>query len=71
MKSKVQTYDMRDSEEFKGVLEIEVLIESDKQAKEIQSKITSKLESLFKQDDKNDRQTISGLLANNIMAQFT
>lgn len=62
---------MRDSEEFKGVLEIEVLIESDKQAKEIQSKITNKLESLFKKDDKGEQQplTLADLQAK-MRAQF-
>lgn len=52
MKSSTQTYDIRDSEEFKGVFEIEVAIQAETNKRDIQHKIAQKLRDIFRQKKK-------------------
>ena len=58
MKSRIQTYDPRDSDEFKGVFETEVLIQSETQQKEITDKINQKMKELFQRKKKVGKNNI-------------
>ena len=61
MKSRIQTYDPRDSDEFKGVFELEVLIQSESQQKEITAEINKKIKEFFhkkKKVGKNNKRVI-------------
>lgn len=48
MKSMVQTYDIRDSTEYKGVFEIEVLLQSLPEREKIGLNVTEEIRNRFK-----------------------
>ena len=65
MKSKTQTYDIRDADDFKGVFEVEVLLESEIKQQDIRNQIARKLGPIFKKNkkvgSKNER-VIQGII---------
>lgn len=55
MKSIVQTYDIRDCPELKGVLEIEILLQAIPQAQKIGDNVTQQIRNKYKKEVLEDK----------------